>query len=137
VAFASDQEGGYLFPDFLPSSDAAAGLVQLVALLGQASVTLAEVVARVPDLPLLHSEVATPFEQKGLVMRTLMEQVTDTDAELVLIDGIKVRTPEGWVLVVPDPEEALTHVWAEGADRAASERLTVAFVDRLEQMLSP
>ncbi len=54
------------------------------------------------------------MEQKGLVMRTLMEQLTEEGAELVLVDGIKVVSDEGWVLVVPDPEEPVTHVWAEG-----------------------
>ena len=49
-------------------------------------------------------------------MRTLMEQLTEEGAELVLVDGIKVVSDDGWVLVVPDPEDPVTHVWAEGAD---------------------
>ena len=77
-----------------------------------------------PELPIMRTEVETPFEQKGMVMRTLMEQLAEEDAELVLLDGIKVISPTGWVLVVPDPEEPTTHVWAEGADRADSERLS-------------
>ena len=58
------------------------------------------------------------MEQKGLVMRTLMEQLTDEGAELVLVDGIKVVSDQGWALVVPDPAEPVTHVWAEGSDLA-------------------
>ena len=61
----------------------------------------------------MRTEVETPFEQKGMVMRTLMEQLAEEGAELVLLDGIKVITPTGWVLVVPDPEEPTTHVWAK------------------------
>jgi mannose-1-phosphate guanylyltransferase / phosphomannomutase len=64
-----------------------------------------------------------------------MEQLAEEDADLVLIDGIKVLSPTGWVLVVPDPEEPTTHVWAEGADRADSERLASGYVERLHQML--
>jgi hypothetical protein len=37
---------------------------------------------------------------------------------------------------VPDPEEPTTHVWAEGADRADSERLSSEYVERLRQILS-
>jgi mannose-1-phosphate guanylyltransferase / phosphomannomutase len=136
VTFAADREGGYIFPDFLPSFDAAAGLVKLLALLGEASESLAGVMARVPDMPLAHAEVVTPFEQKGLVMRTLIEQLAETGADLVLIDGIKVRSDDGWVLVVPDPEEPVTHVWAEGRDRDASESTRDEYVARLEQMLA-
>ena len=96
---------------------------------------MAQVVARVPELPIMRTEVETPFEQKGLVMRTLMEQLAEEDSELVLIDGIKVLSPTGWVLVVPDPEEPTTHVWAEGTDWADSERLSSGYVERLRQIL--
>jgi len=65
-----------------------------------------------------------------------MEQLAEEDSELVLIDGIKVLSSTGWVLVVPDPEEPTTHVWAEGADRADSERLSSEYVERLRQILS-
>jgi mannose-1-phosphate guanylyltransferase / phosphomannomutase len=136
VAYAADQEGGFIFPDFLPSFDGAAALVNLIALLGRSGESLAQVASRLPDLPIIRTEVETPFEQKGLVMRTLMEQLADEDSELVLIDGIKVLSPTGWVLVVPDPEEPTTHVWAEGADRADSERLSRGYVERLRQILS-
>jgi mannose-1-phosphate guanylyltransferase/phosphomannomutase len=71
-----------------------------------------------------------------MVMRTLMEQMTDEGAELVLLDGVKVLTATGWVLVVPDPEEPTTHVWAEGADLAESERLSRDYVERLRLMLT-
>ena len=39
------------------------------------------------------------------------------DRELVLVDGVKVLHDDGWALALPDPEEPVTHVWAEGADR--------------------
>ena len=90
VTYAADQEGGFVFPDFLPSFDGAAALVNLIALLGRSGESLAQVVARVPELPVMRTEVETPFEQKGMVMRTLMEQLAEEGAELVLLDGIKV-----------------------------------------------
>jgi mannose-1-phosphate guanylyltransferase/phosphomannomutase len=136
VSYAADQDGGFIFPEFLPSFDGAAALVKLIALLGRSGESLAQVAARVPEIAILRTEVETPFEQKGLVMRTLMEQLAEEDSELVLIDGIKVLSPTGWVLVVPDPEEPTTHVWAEGADRADSERLSSGYVERLRQILS-
>lgn len=97
---------------------------------------MAEMVRATPPMPVLHEEFPTPFEQKGLLMRTLMEELADEGADLVLVDGIKTRTPEGWVLVVPDPEEPVTHVWAEGRDLPGSERLAAAQVARLGRMLA-
>jgi mannose-1-phosphate guanylyltransferase/phosphomannomutase len=136
VSFATDRSGGYVFPAFLPAFDAAAALVRLVSLLGAGSSSLAGVVRATPAMPVLHEELATPSEQKGLLMRTLMEQLTEEGVDLVLVDGIKVVTDKGWVLVVPDPEEPITHIWAEGRDVADSERLASAYVRRLTPLLS-
>jgi mannose-1-phosphate guanylyltransferase / phosphomannomutase len=97
---------------------------------------LAGVTARAPNLPILRTEVETPFEQKGLVMRRLMEQLADENAELVLIDDIKMISRMGWVLVVPDPEEPTIQVWAEGVGLAESERLSAESVECLHRILT-
>ena len=136
VSFASDRRGGYVFPAFLPAFDAAAALARLVSLLEDSSTSLAEIVDAIPaDARSWRRRCPTPMEQKGLIMRTLMEQLTEEGAELVLVDGIKVVSDQGWALVVPDPTEPVTHVWAEGADLAASEALAAAYVERITRML--
>jgi mannose-1-phosphate guanylyltransferase/phosphomannomutase len=135
VSFASDRRGGYVFPAFLPAFDAAAALARLVSLLQESTTSLAEIVDATPPMPILEAEVPTPMEQKGLIMRTLMEQLTDEGAELVLVDGIKVVSDQGWALVVPDPSDPVTHVWAEGSDLASSEALVAAYVERIAGML--
>ena len=62
----------------------------------------------------------TPWEQKGMVMRTLVERATPT-ASWCWSTGSRSLHDDGWALVLPDPEEPLTHVWAEGAgDREAA-----------------
>jgi mannose-1-phosphate guanylyltransferase/phosphomannomutase len=39
-------------------------------------------------------------------------------------DGVRVVEPDGrWVLVLPDPAEAVTHLWAEGPDVTAATKL--------------
>jgi len=136
VAFAADRRDGYAFPSFLPAFDAAAALLRLMSLLGQRTGSLADVVDALPPMPILHEEVATPMEQKGLIMRTLMEQVAEEKADLVLVDGIKVVTGDSWVLVVPDPEDPVTHIWAEGADLTASSALASEYVERIAALLA-
>jgi mannose-1-phosphate guanylyltransferase/phosphomannomutase len=136
VSFASDRRGGFVFPKFLPAFDAAAALARLVSLLQESPVSLAQIVDATPAMPILEGEVRTPTEQKGLIMRTLMEQLTDEGAQLVLVDGIKVVSDQGWALVVPDPADPVTHVWAEGKDLASSEDLVATYVDRIAEMQS-
>ena len=38
-----------------------------------------------------------------------------------------MHTADGWALVVPDPEEPVTHVWAEGPSRRESRQLAQTF----------
>ena len=70
---------------------------------------------RCPPVHIAHEAVHTPWDQKGMVMRTLVER--SKGRELVLVDGVKVIEDDGWALVLPDPEEPLTHVWAEAGQR--------------------
>ena len=48
-------------------------------------------------------------------MRVLTERFRDR--ELDLTDGIKVFDERGWAQVLPDPDEPLVHIYAEGDDR--------------------
>jgi mannose-1-phosphate guanylyltransferase/phosphomannomutase len=43
--------------------------------------------------------------------------------ELDLTDGIKVLDERGWVEVLPDPDEPLVHVYAEGESEEVSKEL--------------
>jgi mannose-1-phosphate guanylyltransferase/phosphomannomutase len=134
ITFASDRRGGYVFPSFLPAFDAAAALARLLSLLGGGSSSLEDLVDAMPAMPIVHEEVATPGDQKGLIMRTLMEQLAEQGAALVLVDGIKVQAEDGWALVVPDPEDPVTHVWAEGIDLPGSVALATAYVERITSL---
>ena len=47
-------------------------------------------------------------------MRELGERVKDVRVEQA--DGIRVEENGGWAQLVPDPDEPLFHIYAEGAD---------------------
>jgi len=78
-------------------------------------------VAQVPEPYIAHDDVPTPWERKGTVMREMIERTKGND--VVLVDGVKVIYPDGWALVLPDPEAPVTHVWAEGASDVEARRL--------------
>jgi mannose-1-phosphate guanylyltransferase/phosphomannomutase len=58
---------------------------------------------------------------KGLVMRVLTERLRDRDLDLM--DGIKVFDERGWAQVLPDPDEPVIHLYAEGRTREESQEL--------------
>ncbi len=133
VSFAASQSGGFIWPRFLPAYDAAATLVELVSLLRAAGHPLSKMIHALPSVHIAHDAVVTPWERKGMVMRTLVEQLDGR--EMVLIDGVKVAEEDGWALVLPDPEEPLTHVWAEGPSDARARGLAQQYTVRIRQLL--
>jgi len=133
VCFAASQEGGYMFPAFLPAYDAAATFTNLLAMLARTGLRFSKIVRQSPPVHIAHERVVTPWEQKGMVMRTLVERIKDR--ELVLVDGVKVIHDDGWALVLPDPEEPLTHIWAEGASERDARNLAQEYARRIRQVL--
>jgi len=133
VVLAADGEGGFILPAFLPAFDAAAALAHLLGLLAVTGQKLSKVVESLPRAHVVREEVATPWERKGTVMRTLVERISDH--EQVLVDGVKVLHDGGWALVLPDPEEPLTHVWAEGPSESAARSLAQEYCRRIRSML--
>jgi mannose-1-phosphate guanylyltransferase/phosphomannomutase len=66
-------------------------------------------------------------------MRSLVELTKDREIELV--DGVKVLHDDAWALALPDPEDPITHVWAEGPSDAEARRLTQEYARRIRQLL--
>jgi mannose-1-phosphate guanylyltransferase/phosphomannomutase len=132
VDFAASQEGGFIWPAFLPAYDAVATLVHLLDLLASSGRALSSIVSEVPETHVAHDVVPTPWERKGTVMRGVMERAKDFPT--VLVDGVKIVYPEGWALVLPDPELAITHVWAEGASDADARRLVAIHAGQVAEL---
>ncbi len=128
VHFAAGSDGGFIVADFLPAFDAAAAMVKMLELLALEDTTLSKVVGALPVVHIERETVVTPWEQKGTVMRTLVE--LSKDREVDLVDGVKVHHEGGWALALPDPEEPVTHIWAEGESAAAARRLAQEYARR-------
>ena len=129
VVFGGAVGGGYVFPAFLPGYDAVASLANLLDLLAPVNRPISELVAELPRPTLVHSDLACPWSLKGLVMRVLNERLSGRHLDLT--DGIKVFEDRGWVQALPDPDEPVLHLYAEGETVEASDQL----VDELRGMV--
>jgi mannose-1-phosphate guanylyltransferase/phosphomannomutase len=52
------------------------------------------------------------------------------------LDGIKVFDKRGWVQVLPDPDEPIVHVYAEGKTEADTERLEEEYLAVVEEAVA-
>jgi len=87
----------------------------------------------IPPVHMVSLEVVTPWDRKGSVMRVLMEQAKDR--RLDLVDGVRIHHDDGWVLVLPDPEDPTTQVIAEAHTEERAQHLADEYVRRIEQLV--
>ena len=121
VVFAGAPGGGYVFPGFLPAYDAIASLCKLLELLAGVEQPLSTLVSQLPRPTLIHRQVQCPWALKGTVMRVLNERYADGNVDVT--DGIKIFDNRGWVQVLPDADEPVIHLYAEGETTESSEDL--------------
>ena len=132
VDLAVSLDDGFIFGDVGGGYDAAATLAKVLELLARTGLRMSEVVARLEPVHVLTEAVPTPWDSKGQVMRRLVEQFGARDP--ILIDGIRIPHGDGWVLVLPDPGEPLTRIWAEGPDDATARRLVEEYTRRIVEL---
>jgi mannose-1-phosphate guanylyltransferase / phosphomannomutase len=134
VIFAGAVGGGYVFPEFLPAYDAVASLCKLLELLAPVEQPLSALVSDLPAPTLVHDELRCPWAMKGLVMRVLTERLRDRDVDT--LDGIKVSDERGWAQVLPDPDEPVIHLYAEGKTPDASRELQQELRSLVEEIMT-
>ncbi|MDP9432956.1 MAG: mannose-1-phosphate guanyltransferase [Actinomycetota bacterium] len=122
VILAGDGRGGFIVPEFGTAIDGLAVFVRLLGLVARTRLTLSQIDARIPVANVVSRDVPTPWAAKGQVMRTLVESAAGRPLDTT--DGVRVVEHDGrWALMIPDPAQPVTHVWAEAPDREAATAL--------------
>jgi mannose-1-phosphate guanylyltransferase/phosphomannomutase len=131
--FAGTEDGTYVFPDGLPAFDAIAAFCELHELLAKTDTGLGERLASLPDAHVVHRTVPTSWDRKGTVMRRVAgDHGADSTDET---EGLKLFHGSDWALVIPDPEDPVTHIWAEGATQSESLAVAERYISLIEEAL--
>ncbi|MFC0473522.1 sugar phosphate nucleotidyltransferase [Halalkalibacter kiskunsagensis] len=110
--------------------DAPFAIVHLLDFLTESNVTLSGVLSELPTQAIYKQEVDCQTQQKGIVMRKLMESLKGKNVEL--IDGMKVRHQEGsWTFIVPDQDQATFTVYAQSKDGAHAKQLAGEYIEQI------
>ena len=128
-------DGRYVFPAFLPAPDCFMTLARALELFREEP--LSEVRARFGETftKVKSRRLECPWGAKGRVMRGLAEKF-GSDEDAILTDGVKLNLDEGWVLMLPDPDNPLYYVYAEAnAGRYGSESLLLEYAELVEDLI--
>lgn len=135
IVFAGLGDGSFIFPDFMPVFDAIMTFAKLLEMLAGTGETLSKMVSELPSYHIMSRQVVTSWEAKGAVMRQLLE--THQSDGVDSTDGMKVAwAPNRWVLVLPDLEEPVLHLYAEGSDEGDCKEILDRYESEIKKVMA-
>ena len=129
VIFVADCNGGFIFPEFQNAFDAMYAVGNLIKMLSQTEYTISMIRREIPSFEVFHKTIPCSWDKKGQSMRNAIEYAKGKKTEL--IDGVKIFLDNGWVLLLPDPDEAYFHIWAEARDKTTAKGFIDIYTDKL------
>jgi len=122
---AGEMSGHIFFADrWYGFDDAIYVAVRLLGILGRASASLADMLDRLP--PVFNTpELRIPCEEerKFAIVEEVRERLRERGADMVEIDGVRVRAKDGWWLLRASNTQAIVVVRAEASSEAGLSRL--------------
>lgn len=112
--------------------DGLSALASLLDYMARNKTSLAGLVEEIPLFFMDSREVPVPWEAKGRVIRRLIQDPPAGRFEM--LDGVKIYHPNGWALVLPDPEEPLCRVFSEGSTMEIAESLTDMYIEKINKI---
>jgi mannose-1-phosphate guanylyltransferase / phosphomannomutase len=129
--FAGAEGGGYIFPDIVPAYAALSSVGKLLELLAVTKKPISASAAQVPRYHVQHRQEVCSWDRKGFVMRQMMDATKGRKVELT--DGIKVYTPHGWALMLPDPVEPICHIYVEGDSEQQADTIAARYAGMIRK----
>ncbi len=114
--------------------DAIEGLIRIIEYLCYTKTSLSEALSEIPEFYMVKKSIRCPWELKGTVMRTIINEYRDKKLEL--LDGIKLYTETGWVLVVPDADKPIFRLITESTSESHAEELCDKYYRYLESLIN-
>jgi len=112
--------------------DALSALVNILDYLARHRIKLSDLVDEIPLFFMDSRDVPVPWEAKGKVIRRLVQDPPASRYET--LDGIKIYHPDGWALVLPDPDEPVCRVFSEGSTMEIAESLTDMYIKKINEI---
>ena len=130
---AGEMSGHIFFADrYYGYDDAVYVAVRLIGILARSEAGLAEIADALPAV-VNTPELRLPCEEarKFAIVEEIRGRLRQRGAEVTTIDGVRVKTPDGWWLVRASNTQAIVVARAEAADAAGLARVKAALAAEL------
>jgi len=132
IVFGGHPNGSFIFPAFHPSFDAMFAFAKMLEFMAREKQKLSEILPDVPPFYMAHKTVDCTWQEKGKIMRLMIEVHEDKPMEV--IEGLKIFFDQAWVLMLPDPTAPLFHLYSEAVSFEEAEKLIESFHQTIEKL---
>jgi phosphoglucosamine mutase len=118
--------GVYIFPNVHLAPEPFLAACKVLELMASTGKSFGELIAAIPQYPLLKGKIECPNDKKQIVMdalaRALPSKMGDVK-EVLTVDGLGVTLKQGWVLVRPSGTEPVIRITCEGSTEDVVKRI--------------
>lgn len=134
AAFGGEESGGFVLPDFQKGYDGMVAAAKIAEVLARDNIKLSSLHSGLPNFYMVKQSVPCPWEYRGKIMRSLIEEVRDRQIDT--IDGIKVFYDSNWILMHPSSEEPVINLYAEAQSKKAADRLIEEYDEKIRGLIT-
>jgi len=131
-----ESSGHIILPEYFLFDDALVVPLKMAELLQNNEKTLGELVSKLPTYPTAREEIECPDDIKSDVIETLKQNLTKEFKNTNTLDGIRVTTNQGWVLIRQSNTGPLIRLTAEADNNDSLNMLKKQFMDRLYKIIT-
>jgi len=132
AVFGGEETGGFVFPEFQMGFDGIFSSAKLIEVLAKENVKLSRLHGDLPSLYMAKDAIPCPLEQRGHIMRSLIEEFRDRQIDT--IDGIKVFYDDTWILMHPSSEEPIINLYAEASSKEEANRVIQEYAEKIRTL---
>lgn len=129
AVFGGEPVGAWIHPEVHLCPDGILSALKLMVALEEESKTLSELVADIPDYPTLRVKVDCPNNEKRRAMKDVSsgyEEEFGEVEEVSLVDGVRLKLKDGWVLIRPSGTEPIMRITVEAKELDRAQELLAA-----------
>jgi phosphomannomutase len=133
AVIGGEGNGGVIYPRINLARDSFTAMALVLHHIAGRARPLSRIVAALPRYTMVKKAIPCPLSRAQEVVEFLTEKHRKSNPDLT--EGVKIPSPEGWVLVRPSNTEPILRIISESADAAAAEKLNNQLAADVEKFL--
>ncbi len=137
ACIGGEENGGVIFPEWQLARDGAMAAASMLALLSRSPEPIARMLDDLPAYASVKTRMPCPPDQVEHVLRTVVQSLRPESHRVDDLDGWKLYTDGGWLLLRASGTEPIIRVFAETRDASSAKRLADEALRRLQEQIHP